>query len=942
MRKKRIMGLAAAALLLAAALALAAGAMNRSGGKSFGGVCPVQISEIQASNALCPDSDGVLWDWVELYNSSAQPFDLGGCGLSDDALEIKYFFPAGTVIPGGGRMVLYCSSDGQNGAAPFGLSRSGGERLCLFTADDILAESVELPPMGKGEVYARTERGWELLEHATPGQENSEYGYGLWLAGRGTTDCPVVLSELMASNRATLPGPAGDFPDWFELYNSGSRPFTLTGWWLGQSSGLPEWVFPELTLAAGERVVILCDGVDGPDFSLAAAGELLCLFAPDGTPAWVQGWERLEDDEVLALREESGLYFRSGEPSPGQPNTAEGALSWEKAADEAAGLCISEVQTSNDRYLRQRDGEYYDWVELYNGSNEPVCLSDYRLSDRADAASAWALPEITLAAGEYYVIICSGDASLSSPYFTHAPFSLGAAGERLYLYDAAGVLRDFCHVRDVPLYGSFGRMAGEKGWFRFTVPSPETPNRNGVRRMAERPESALSQGVYEGVDALEVALSAPGEIRYTLDGSYPTADSPLYKRPLRLSETTVIRAVNMEDGCLPSEAATFSYIINEGHSLPVVSVTADPAELFGAKGIYYVSSKARDQREILGHMAFFDEAGHADGDCGIAIHGASSRNTRLKKSLKMTFRPRYGGHLRYDVFGDGVCSDYFSLVLRSGYMKDHTLLRDEVCAAAALHCTDNVLGLRSRYCAVYLNGEYWGVYALRDAYSATYAANARGTRPDDVFISRAPVRFSHNEELESLYAFLKQRGPAEEKQRRIAAEFDLESLADWMVLQAYFTNYDLPGNIRYIRTADDQPWQMAFFDLDFGLRVADVTWDHVLDPVNEFGNLTRTVAAWPEFQDLLFRRMAALFAAGLNESSCLAALDEYCAAIAGELAREYQRWGEGAGELETTRAELRGMIQSNRQRECVDSLCRALGLDSAQIRAEYFGGMELE
>ena len=89
-------------------------------------------------------------------------------------------------------------------------------------------------------------------------------------------------------------------------------------------------------------------------------------------------------------------------------------------------------------------------------------------------------------------------------------------------------------------------------------------------------------------------------------------------------------------------------------------------------------------------------------------------------------------------------------------------------------------------------------------------------------------------------------------------------------------------------------------------------------------------------------RDAALFAAGLNESSCLAALDEYCAAIAGELAREYQRWGEGAGELETTRAELRGMIQSNRQRECVDSLCRALGLDSAQIRAEYFGGMELE
>lgn len=944
-RKTKILALCAAALLLLVGVAWAGLAVARSEPAVAAGACSVYISEIQAANALFPDDDGALRDWVELYNDSPRPYDLSGCGLSDDALQIKYFFPQGTVIDAGERLVVYCGSDGANDAAPFGIARLGGERICFFTADDSLAGSVDMVPLGKGEVYARTEQGWEVLGYGTPGYENSEAGYERWLAGRGRAECSVVLSELMASNRCTLPGADGRFPDWIELLNTGRKDFDLSGWRLSQDvSAESGWCFPAGTrLSAGERLLLLCDGVNGPGFSLSAEGESLWLCAPDGTPAWRQDWGRLEDDRSLSLDETDGGYHISTEPSPGYENTAEGALAAEAAADCADALRINEVQTSNYRYHRQRDGEYYDWLEIYNASDEELQLSDYRLSDRADFDGAWSLPELTLRSGESYLIICSGDESLSDRYYTHAPFRLSAGEERLYLYDQSGRLRDFCYARDIPLDCSLGRMDGEKGWFILTEPSPEEPNRGGVRRAAQKPVAAVPQGVYEGVKELEVALSARGSIHYTLDGSTPTAKSPLYQEPIVLEETTVIRAISVEEGCLPSGAATFSYILNEGHTLPVVSVAADPAALFGAGGIYYVPSKARDQREILGNMAIFDGEGSAEGDCGIAIHGASSRNTRLKKSLKMTFRPRYGGHLQYDVFGDGLCSDYFSLVLRSGYMKDHTLLRDEVCAATALSCAETALGLRSRYCVVYLNGEYWGVYALRDAYSATYAANRLGTRPEDVFISRSPVRFSDNEDLETLYAFLKGNGGSqEEKYERIRAAFDLETLADWMVLQAYFTNYDLPGNIRYIRTDDNDLWKMAFFDLDFGLRVADVTWSHVLDPVNEFGNLTRTVINQPEFRDILFRRMAMLFQNGLCEDRALSVLETYSSQIEGELPREYERWQEGAGDLSATRMELAEFIGSGRQSGCVDSLCAELGLDAAAIRAEYFGGMELE
>jgi len=944
-RKTKTLVLLAVTVLLTALIAAAGLSVAKSEPAAQAAACAVRISEIQASNAAFPDSDGVLRDWVELYNESSQPYDLSGCGLSDDALEIKYFFPAGTLMKAGERLVVSCDSTGANGSAPFGIARGGSESICFFTADDTLADSVVTVATGKGESYARTEKGWEILSYGTPGYENSERGFDLWLAGRGHAECSVVLSELMVSNGCTLPGIDGSFPDWIELLNSGKKDFDLSGWCLSQDVlGESGWRFSEGTvLQAGERLLLLCDGVNGPDFSLASNGEGLCLSAPDGTPAWNKSWERMDDDRALTLDEESGEYYIGEKPSPGHPNTTEGVQAAQVAQDISGELVINELQCSNYLYHRQTDGEYYDWLELCNRSDGPVLLSDYYLSDKADPAEAWQLPAVTLESGKTFLLICSGDESLSTVYYTHTPFALSAEEERLYLYNSDGELADFCYARDIPTDCSLGRMNGEKGWFYFNVPTPEETNGNGLRRAANAPDTGVEQGVYEGVKGLDVSLSAPGEIHYTLDGSTPTEDSPVYKNPIYLTETTVIRAVSYEKDCLPSAIATYSYIINEGHTLPVVSLATDPALLFGTEGIYYVPSKARDTREIPGNMAFFEENGCAQGDCSITLHGASSRNIRSKKSLKMTFRPRYGGHLKYDVFGDGLCSDYFSLVLRSGYMKDHTLLRDEVCTTAAMSVSDTVLSLRSRYCVVYLNGEYWGVYALRDAYSDTYAANRLGVREEGVFISRSPVRFSHNPELLQTYAILKRRGGTQEEKYRLAAEtFDLETLADWMVLQAYFTNYDLPGNIRYIQTNEGEPWKIAFFDLDFGLRSKDVSWRYVMDPVNEFGNLTRTVLAQPEFQDLLFRRMAALYKNGLCEETLIGILNDYGDTVAAELEREYERWDEGRGDLAVTQAELTDFLQSNRQSRCLSELCTALDLDEAAVREKYFGGMELE
>lgn len=104
----------------------------------------------------------------------------------------------------------------------------------------------------------------------------------------------VVISEFLASNATGLRDSDSHYSDWIELQNLGPLPVPLQGWSLTDSRSQPrKWVFPDLTLAAGEIRVIFASGKDRTNaafplhtsFKLGAGGEYLGLLRPDGTPA---------------------------------------------------------------------------------------------------------------------------------------------------------------------------------------------------------------------------------------------------------------------------------------------------------------------------------------------------------------------------------------------------------------------------------------------------------------------------------------------------------------------------------------------------------------------------------------------------------------------------------------------------------------------------------
>lgn len=93
---------------------------------------------------------------------------------------------------------------------------------------------------------------------------------------------------------------------------------------------------------------------------------------------------------------------------------------------------ISEVMTSNKSAYPSSDGEYYDWVEVFNPTEATINLEGYGLSDKSDSPGSYVFPTIILEPGEFAVVFMSGGAMDDD---MHAAFKLSSAGESVFLFD---------------------------------------------------------------------------------------------------------------------------------------------------------------------------------------------------------------------------------------------------------------------------------------------------------------------------------------------------------------------------------------------------------------------------------------------------------------------------------------------------------------------------
>lgn len=156
-------------------------------------------------------------------------------------------------------------------------------------------------------------------------------------------------------------------------------------------------------------------------------------------------------------------------------------------------VVINELMAVNDTVVQDPQGEYEDWMELLNVSDQEVDLSGMYLTDREDDLRKWAFPEgTTLAPGAYLVVWADGDDG-DEPGL-HTNFRLSGSGEAVLLVDTderGNVILDSVTFGEQQADVSFGRNLDGAGAFEIlSFPTPGTANASMMTVVSEETAGA--------------------------------------------------------------------------------------------------------------------------------------------------------------------------------------------------------------------------------------------------------------------------------------------------------------------------------------------------------------------------------------------------------------------------------------------------------------------
>ena len=248
------------------------------------------------------------------------------------------------------------------------------------------------------------------------------------------------------------------------------------------------------------------------------------------------------------------------------------ALAGGLAAAQGDGfLVVNEIMASNGETLADPQGQYEDWIEIYNGGDAPVNMAGMYLTDDLDDPTKWKIPaedpaRTTVPAGGYLLIWVDND--VEDPGL-HAGFKLGADGEDVGLFatDGATLIDGLTYpalLTDI----SYGRDPDARDqWRFFPEPTPGTENAGAYDGAIGEIEISHEHGFYNEPFAVSISTETPeATIYYTLDGSEPGKAlargfwGQAYRGPIEIDATTCLRAAAIRKGWKPSTIQTRTYI----------------------------------------------------------------------------------------------------------------------------------------------------------------------------------------------------------------------------------------------------------------------------------------------------------------------------------------------------------------------------------------------
>ena len=855
MRKRRL-----GSILISAALIviLAVFLINLKEGSSRAPADAVALSEIMISNkGSVPDNLGGYPDYIELHNGSTERADISGYGLSDSLLEgAKYVFPAGTVLEPGAYVVVWCGGEAEDGMhAPFKLS--AGEEAVLFDASGRPLDTAVLNSVDSGMVLRREGEVWTQAKPC-PGYPKTEEGMAEYEKSlKETEDIGLYINEFMASNATTICDSFGSYSDWIELYNSTDTDMDISGFGISDNLSQPmKYRFPDgTTIAAKGYLVVFCSGNEGMQngelhapFGLRSYGEDVVIANRAGRIIDSYSFKNQETDvSVARIPDGAGELQSNSQPSPGYPNTGAGYSAFDAANRlPLGGVYISEFGGSTGSVAS-------DWVEIYNSTGSAVSLAGYGISNNPKNPAKWVFPDISIEPGEYLLLYATGSADKAQKKNLKLNFCISSTGEALFFFDPNGKLIDKLSAGRMRSGQSYGRDGSDNRYY-YADPTPGAQNGKGYEGITQLPAFSVTPGIYD--NAVTVAITAgEGEtIRYTTDCTTPNASSEVYSGELSISKNSVIRAAAFRDGYLSGDVATATYLFRSdgvNHALPVVTLVTDPDNLWNSKtGIYatgdkfdpdaasyadtlqsatYYQAKFATEEQVdtiwekPAAFSLFDDNGKQvfTQNVGIRIAGSFGRG-RAQKGFNVIARKEYGkGSMEYPFFQNRPYTEYKAVVLRAGAQdQNRSKIRDEL-ASGLLEGTDiNILYQAYRPTVLYLNGEYWGVYFMKEKRNRFFVAQHENTENNvDLAIGKGFKQRSYgdNSDWVSLYEYATSHDlSSAEAYAYVSERMDVDSFRDYMIAEIYNGNTDT-YNFQYYRLKGGK-WKFIFYDFCWGFQ----------------------------------------------------------------------------------------------------------------------------
>lgn len=527
-------------------------------------------------------------------------------------------------------------------------------------------------------------------------------------------------------------------------------------------------------------------------------------------------------------------------------------------------LVINEFLAGNvsTNGLTDEDGEQQDWIEIRNRGTNTINLNGWSLSDDPALPGLWTFPARTLAPNAYLVIFASGKDRRPLTGALHTNFKLGNGGEDLLLYtpDSPRVLmHGFTPYPEQRNDVSYGYDPGDNQRY-FATPTPGGPNGvSTIVGVCAPVHVNVNRGHFVSPFDLTASCPTPGaQLRYTTDGSEPTASSPVLPASLKIAGTTLFRVAAFKASHLPSKTETHSYFFNltpAMRSLPVISIVTGSNNLYGTNGIlgiqggtyatgpwtpvnpgdYHNPSKhglAWERPTSVEWIRPEDNSGF-QVDCGIRVQGSDWQRPRLtptsKFSLRLYFRKDYGpGKLEYPLFPLTPVQEFDQLVLRAGHNEQgNPFIRDEF--TRRLSSDMGSIASHGNMAVVFLNGvAYAGspwYNPCERVHEEFFQAHLGGGESWDVvgpsFAQGAGVPGvidGDRADFQSLVGYVNsQTVTVQNVYSNIARRLDLTNFADYCILNAFAATGDWPAN--NWRAGRDRntigPWRFVVWDAEW-------------------------------------------------------------------------------------------------------------------------------